>query len=573
MNRPLSRPISRLLIGLFWRRSGWLLLGLMLMVLSLVAGLALLAASGWFITASALAGIGLIGAIDIFTPGASIRLAAISRTVSRYLERLATHEATFRLLGDLRQSLFDRLISQDDRRLQGLSRGNTLHRLTRDVDTLDHLFLGVAAPSLAALLLTSLALLALWWVSPGLALATAGLLLVMGPLTAAVFHRLGRGTSLALTERWPVLRQQAGEALETLVEVKALDLTEQRAGALDGQTRVVIDQQRRLARLDAWGQATIMLLTGSAIWLALWLGLTLFELTEISAAVLGLLVLAVMGLGEAWLGLPAAWRKLAEVQRASARLNELIDVESELAPPAQPETFPEQADIHWLSVDFRYADDRPPVLDQLSLTLPFGQRLALIGPSGVGKTTLARLLLREIDPDAGEIRLGDTPLAQIEPDILRTRIGLLPQRPVLFRDTLADNLRLASPEASDQALIDALALAGLGPTFLAELPDGLETWLEEDGGNLSGGQRRRVALARLLLTDPAIVILDEPTTGLDETTARDLAERLDRWLTGRTCLMISHSPEWLPPHQHQFRLGNQQAGDLAPAPTPSHPSS
>ncbi|MGY6588211.1 MAG: thiol reductant ABC exporter subunit CydC [Wenzhouxiangella sp.] len=553
----MSGSIGKLLLRLFWRRSPWLLLGLALMILSLVAGLSLLAASGWFITASALAGLGLIAAIDIFTPGASIRLAAISRTVSRYLERLATHEATFRLLGDLRHALFSRLIRQDDRRLQGLSRGDTLHRLTRDVDTLDHLFLGVAAPSVAAVALTSLAMIALWWLSPGLALATAGLLLAGGLLVAALFHRLGRAPSRVLAERLPALRQQASEALEALIEVKALNLTTQRAEVLGRQSRRVIDHQRRLARLDAWGQAAIMLLTGAALWLSLLLGLALFEQTAISAAVLGLLVLAVMGLGEAWLGLPAAWRKLAEVQQAGDRLNELIDVPSSLKRPSEPEPFPPKGDIHWQSVGFAYASDRPPVLKDFTFTLPFGERLALVGPSGSGKTTLARLLLREMDPDQGQITLGSTPLDRIDPDALRAHIGLLPQRPVIFRDTLAANLRLAKPAASDAELIEAMAIAGLDGAFIDQLPDGLESWLEEDGGNLSGGQRRRLAMARLLLSDPGIVILDEPTTGLDEATARDIALRLDTWLSGRTCLMISHSPEWLPAHQHRLRLSDQ----------------
>lgn len=549
----MNGSIARILSELLWRRAPWLLLGLALMLLSLVAGISLLAASGWFITASALAGIGLIAAIDIFTPGASIRLAAISRTVSRYLERLATHEATFRLLGDLRCALFDRLLLQDDQRLQGLSRGDTLHRLTRDVDTLDHIFLGVAGPSIAAFLLTSMAALALWWLSPGLALVGGGLLLG-GLVTAVVFHYLGQNTSQRLSQYLPDFRQQASQIIETLIEVKAMNLSWDRSKRLAEQTRQLIHLQCRLASLDAWGQASMMVLSSTALWLVLLLGLILFEQSLISAAVLGLVILAVMGLGEAWLGLPGAWRKLAEIQQAGQRLNGLIDAPSQLAEPPTTKPFPRHAAIHWRSVHFGYSSDRPAVLENFNFRLPFGERLALLGPSGSGKTTLARLLLREVDPDRGQIYLASTPLEQIDPDALRQNIGLLPQRPVIFRDTVAENLRLARPEASDQELIDALSSAGLGTTFLAQLPDGLETWLEEDGGNLSGGQRRRLALARLFLCNPSIVVLDEPTSGLDEATARDLARCLDSWLTGRTCLMISHSPDWLPPHQHRYRL-------------------
>jgi ATP-binding cassette, subfamily C, bacterial CydC len=157
-------PLWRLL----GRRRGWLAAGLALIMLSLLAGVVLLALSGWFITASALAGLGIIATLDIFSPGAGIRLAAVTRTVARYGERLVTHEATFRLLADLRLALFQRLLALDEAQLRGLQRGDTLNRLTADVDTLDHLFLGVIGPGVSAFLLTGLAaLLAAVWVDPG----------------------------------------------------------------------------------------------------------------------------------------------------------------------------------------------------------------------------------------------------------------------------------------------------------------------------------------------------------------------------------------------------------------------
>jgi ATP-binding cassette subfamily C protein CydC len=193
------------------------------------------------------------------------------------------------------------------------------------------------------------------------------------------------------------------------------------------------------------------------------------------------------------------------------------------------------------------------VLESFSLEIDAGERIALIGPSGAGKSTLAMLLMRQLDPDAGTVELSGVDLRQLDPDGLRRHIGLLAQRPVLFRDTLAENLRIARPDASDGELMHALEIAGLG-NFVAGLEHGLDTWIDEAGSNLSGGEARRVSLARLVLTDCPVVILDEPTTGLDAATAQGLAQTLDRWLQGRTAVMITHDPELLPRFDRLVRV-------------------
>jgi ATP-binding cassette subfamily C protein CydC len=206
------------------------------------------------------------------------------------------------------------------------------------------------------------------------------------------------------------------------------------------------------------------------------------------------------------------------------------------------------------NVTFGYRADLPPVLEDFSLDIAAGERIAVVGPSGAGKSTLAMLLMRQLDPDAGTVRLEGADLRQLDPDGLRRHIGLLAQRPVLFRDTLAENLRMARPAASAGELMHALEVAGLGG-FVAGLEDGLDTWIDEAGSNLSGGEARRVSLARLALTDCPVVILDEPTTGLDAATARGLAQTLDHWLAGRTAVMITHDPELLPRFDRVIRLG------------------
>jgi ATP-binding cassette, subfamily C, bacterial CydC len=537
------------------RRRGWLLAGSALMLLSLLAGVALLALSGWFITACALAGLGLIVMLDIFAPGAGIRLAAVTRTVSRYFERLATHEATFRLLADLRNQLFGRLLRLDEAQLRALGRGDTLNRLTADVDTLDHLFIGVLGPAVSAFVLTFLAaaLVALF-LDPWLALVAAAPLLLANPLLAEVARRRGRPASRALVEALPALRREAGDSLEGLTDVLAFDLGGRQRARLEACSAAMIRLQERLQRLDAAGQAGVMLAGFLAAWLALALGIVLNERDALSGPVLGLLVLGALALGEAWQALPGAWRRLEQCRGAAGRLEEIAAQEPAL-PVASATRLPSGRGLAMRGVSFRYVPDRPAVLEDFSLEIAPGERIAVVGPSGAGKSTLAMLLMRQLDPDQGVVSLDGTDLRLLDPDALRRHIGLLAQRPVLFRDTLAENLRLARPEATDDELRHALALAGLGP-LLEGLPEGLDTWINEAGSNLSGGEVRRVALARLVLTDCPVVILDEPTTGLDAVTARGLATTLDGWLADRTAVMITHDPQLLPRHDRMVRLGD-----------------
>ncbi len=527
------------------RRAGWLAAGLALGLLSLAAGAILLALSGWFITASALAGLGLITALDIFTPGAGIRLAAITRTVSRYGERLVTHEATFRLLSDLRGRVFGALLGLDEFQLRGLRRGDTLNRLTRDIDTLDHLFIGVAVPGLGALLLSLAAMALLAIIDPLLALSSVGLVIVGGMLIALVSAARGRADSHQLEHDLPELRALATDSLEGLAELRALDQTARFGRAIEQQSARVCQHQVRLSRLDSTGQALVLLTGLMAVWIALVLGLDRHHAGTISAPVLGLVVLAVLGLNEAWLNLPAAWRRLSQCRRAAARCAELMTTEPARTVPARPAPLPDSFELVFNAVGFSYGDRGVPVLSQFNLEIASGETVAVVGPSGSGKSTLALLAMRQLDPDSGSITLGGKDLRELDPEALRAVTGYLPQQPVLFRDTLAANLRLGAPSASDRLLEQSLARAGLA-RLLSALPEGLDTWVDEAGANFSGGQQRRIALARLLLTDPGLVILDEPTASLDPATASNVMAGLGPWLAGRTTLIITHADEPLP---------------------------
>lgn len=542
---------------LFSRRAGWLTAGALLILLSLIAGVVLLALSGWFITASALAGIGLIIGLDIFTPGAGIRLAAVGRTVSRYLERLITHEATFRLIADLRAQVFSRLLLLDEYQHRSLRRGDTLNRLTSDIDALDHLFLGVLGPTAAAAVLTAGAagLMAVF-IDPWVGAATA-LLLLLNPAVTEISRRRGLAASRDLIALVPELRRQATTSLEGIADLTAFDRIEREKGRWTQLSDQSIALQERLGRLDANSQGWVMFSGFVVVWLGLLIGVTLFEAEQISGPVLGLIVLALLGLGEAWQPLPAAWRKLEQSRMAQQRVSELITTPPMLSVPSAGK-LPEGRRLSIEDLSFRYGDGEPWILKDFSLDIAPGERLAVVGPSGCGKSTLALLIMRQLDPIAGRIRLEDTDLRKLDPVAYRRHIGLLSQQPVLFRDTIAENLRMARPDADEDELGRALAMAGLAD-FMDGLDHGLETWLDEAGGNVSGGEARRLALARLILSDCPIVILDEPSTGLDHDTALALSQTLDQWLGQRTTIMITHDTSTLPRHDRVIRLGDGPA--------------
>ncbi|TVQ38351.1 MAG: thiol reductant ABC exporter subunit CydC [Wenzhouxiangella sp.] len=531
----------RTLLELARQHRGWLLLGLALMLLSLAAGTVLIALSGWFITASALAGLGLLIGLDIFTPGAGIRLAAITRTLSRYGERLATHAATLRLLTDLRLRLLDRMLKLDDAQLAALRRGDTLNRLTGDVNALDGLFSGILGPSLAAAMLTLLAAIGFALIQPALSALVVLPLLILLPLLCLALFRAGRRPGAAAVAALPQLRTAAADGIEGLNELRALDRTDAQAHAIKRASERLGNLQQRLGELDAFGQSGALLVASLSLWLGLVGGLYLHERDQLSAPLVALIVLAVLGLSEAWQGIPAAWRRLGHSLAAARRVDELATQPGRLQVPGLPAPWPTRTDLVLEDVHFGYGKHLPAVLSGLNLTIGHGEQWLLSGASGIGKTTLALLLMRQFDPDQGRILLGAQDLRDYHPDELRRRIAWLPQKPIMLRDTLAANLRLARASASADELVSVLTAVDLDG-LLHELPDGLETWLDEDGANLSGGQRQRVALARLLLTNPDIVLLDEPTASLDTATAAIVMNSLDRWLEGRTTVIISHDP-------------------------------
>lgn len=524
--------------------------GALLMALTVAAGIGLLALSGWFITATAVTGVllaaGVAATLDVYVPGAGIRLFAVTRTVARYCERLYNHDTVLRVLAELRAGMFSVLTRLDGRTLSQLRASEWLNRLTADIDTLDGLYLRLLAPPLVAALAIGGVGALLGFFVPGIALA------VVAPLGGLwlwlVFGQawLGMAPARRRVASQDRLRGRVIEQLQGLSELRCYGtLASHRQALLEEQAALYADQ-RRLAGRQALGSALANLVVGLCVVLALWLAAHAQADGRISGAVMVMMPLAILALNEALGGLPQAFTQLGATRAAARRLNELAGQQGTLREAATPiDAPPGMPGVALDAVSVRYPDALAVALDALTLRLEPGERLAVLGASGAGKSTLGQLLVRQLDPTAGALTYNGVDLRDMPPRALRARVAYLTQHSELFQASLADNLRLADPAANEAALWRVLNVVDLAD-WVRQLPDGLDTWVGESGRQVSGGQARRIALARVLLKASELVVLDEPFSGLDVATAERIAGRLDRWLTGRSVVFLAHAADGLP---------------------------
>ncbi|MDL2191356.1 ATP-binding cassette domain-containing protein [Cobetia sp. LC6] len=545
-----------------------LLLGVVLMTMTALSALGLLAVSGWFITASALTGAalaaGAVAVLDVYTPGSAIRLFAVSRTVSRYLERLYNHDTILRLLASLRGSAFASLVSMDPARLSSRRSSDWLNRLTADIDTLDALYLRLAAPPVMALLLiVALLGITLVWL-PG---ATPWLALLL--LTGWAWLTLGQARWGLVASRRRVttleaLRSSLMEALRGHAELEAYAALGHVREQLEAVEARLLADQWRLAVISAVGNALAVLVIGLAWLLLLAMGMLALRDDQLSGPMMVMLPLAAMALGEGLAGLPAAFSQAGATLGAAERLNDIEHAAGVVHGDARLSAGPISVTLE--QVSYRYPGALFAAFSTLSLTVEAGEQVAICGASGAGKSTLAALLTGQTSlasrglqsgPDeepsggteekrgeeqSGRVLLNGQEVHQYAPLAIADGVGCLTQQVDLFDASLADNLRLGAADADDAALwqvLDAVDLAD----WVASLPQGLATRVGEGGRQVSGGQARRISLARLALTNPGLVLLDEPFSGLDATTAQRVAQGLADWLAGRTVIYLLHEQD------------------------------
>ena len=531
-------PALRRLLAVFDPYRGWMFGGAALALLTALAVLGLMAVSGWFIAAMALAGLSG-AAINYFSPAAAIRAFAILRSGGRYGDRLATHEATLRGLSGLRAWLFRRLIPLAPARLSALRSGELFARLRADIDALEHFYLAVLVPAAVALLSLVLVLVLAFFVLPGAALVLLIGALLAGVLLPAWAHRRAALDAAQAVLDAAALRGLLLDALRGHAELLAWGGVAAHAARIDALAARLDARRARIEVLQALGGGMVGLLAQLVVLGILVFGLAAVHGGTLAPPLLVMLALLALALFEVIAPLPEALAQWQATITAAARVFDLAD-----APPAfiEPETcasLPAAMVIAFENVHLRYADAAPWALAGVDLRLAAGARVAIVGASGAGKSSLLGALLKFYPLQQGRIMLGGQPLDALQGDVLRRHIAVISQQTTLFNLSLLDNLLLAAPEATAAQIERAVSQAQLD-AFVAALPQGYDTVLGEAGALVSGGEARRIAIARALLQDAPVLVLDEPTEGLDARTARDLYAALDIAARGRTLLLITH---------------------------------
>ena len=521
-------------LTLIFRRPGRLVVGGLLIFATLLSGIGLLAVSGWFITETALVGLllaaGVAATINLYVPGGAIRMFAVSRTVFRYMERVYNHDTVLRLLTDIRVALFQRLSGASRVRRGELSGAQWLSRLTNDVDALDTLYLRLIAPAALAGLVTLLVVAlsaVLFDVSTAMQVGVV-LVIALVIATISVYLRTWRQVARQ-SDRQEALRTAVIEHIEGFSELTAAGRTGKHAAWLMRQAHQVNSDQAKADTRIGWHLAGSHLLVNLSAVLALWSGFTLFQTDQVSGPVLVLLPIALLGLAEVYAMLPDAFGKLGATIASATRLNRDSRAEKQAPVPGTAQ-LPPQTALFAENITVKHTG-YAPLFTRFNLQIEDGKRIGILGHSGSGKSSLA------------DVFAGLLPSAQ--GNLARKDCVYLTQKTVLFEDTLRANLLLGSPEASDTELWRILEMMELADRFSTE-PDQLDTWLGSAGSRLSGGEARRVALARVLLNPAPLIILDEPFTGLDSETRARIAKRMDALLEGKTVISLAHGSDALP---------------------------
>lgn len=538
------------------------LLAVALMLLTLVAGVGLLGLSGGFLTGAALT-YGTLGAFNFFTPSAGIRGLTLARIVSRYLEKLLGHDTMLRLARDLRSWFFARALRLSPAQLGRLRTGDLLARLLDDIDAVDGLLLRATGPLLALLGTGLLGLGVAAWLHPPSAawLAAVGVALALLVPARVAWRRAAEETDRAT--RKAALRARLHELYEGQADLAALGATAGWLAHVDADAAHVATLERARRRRLADAQALHGAVAALGLLGLLWSVATGFTAGALPAAHAAAVFFIAIGVFEVWSGAGLAWQSLQAARASIARLDAVAGAAPAIVDPAQPMAVPAHGDLRFEHVRFAWTPEARPVLDGLDLTLAPGERVAISGDSGAGKSTLGALLLRSADAQTGRVTWGGVDLRAMTQAQWYARISWLPQNAPVFAGRVRDNLAFGAPNADDATLWNALSQVRL--RTWAERIGGLDAWVGESGVTMSAGQARRLALARALLRDAPLVLLDEPTEGLDHDTADALLRELPALLAGRSLLLITHGA--LPPGlvDRHLWLRDGRLSEAAPA--------
>ncbi len=520
----------------------WIGLGIFLSVLTVIANVGLMAISGWFIASMAVAG--LTGElINYFSPAAGIRACAVGRAGSRYLERLVTHSATLHMLAELRHWFYIHIEPLAPAILQQYHSGDLFSRIRADIDTLENAYLRIIAPMVTALVAGSLFVYFMSLYDPLLAGIEALFLLFAGLIMPLIILCFSRKTGRSIVKISADLRQHSIDSIHGLGELLIYGAAGQQAEKINELSKKIDNEQAKMSHYDGVAQAVLGLCAGLALLIVVIIIIPLVSGGDMPPVSLAMLALFTMASFEAVAAMPQAFQRLPETVAAGSRIFEIIDSKPLVIDPAPPSPQPDNFDIEFQNVTFSYSNGKKEeknVLENLSFTLRSGSRLAIIGRSGAGKSSIVNLLLRFRELDKGRIFLGGYPLEQYHGEDVRRYFSVVTQQNQLFNKSIRENLLLADPDADEELIVEVCKTAKIHD-FIMTLREGYDTWIGEAGFKLSGGQLKRLAIARALLKPAKILILDEPGEGLDRKTEKELLTAVFEYKKSSSILLITHS--------------------------------
>jgi ATP-binding cassette subfamily C protein CydC len=527
----------RRLLGLIGTARGGLALATLFSSATVAAGVGLTATAAYAISRAAL----VTSFVEIQVALAGVRTFALSRGAFRYLERYTAHAVSFQMLARLRVWFYSAIEPLAPGVLWRHSGGDLLTRIVSDIESLEQLAVRVLMPAVAALIAGTAACLLLALFDPRLGIILLAALTLMGLAVPLAARRVAAPAAQAQVAYRAELGAAVVDGVQGVAELLAFDRESAHLGRLEEIGRRLLRAERRLALVRGLSAGAAALLGGLTLIAALLVAIPLVAEGRLDPVYLAVVPLTALAALEAAAPLPAAIEHLERSLAAAARLFELVDARPAVPEPQVSGPPPTAGTIDLRNVSFAYEPGEPAVLDGLDLSIRPGERVAIVGASGAGKTTLLNLLLRFWEAQEGCIRIGGSDVRQSRAEDVRALFSVVAQDTYLFGGTVRANLLLARRGASEEQMIAACRQANIH-TVIERLPLGYDTWIGENGLLLSGGERQRLALARAILRDAPVLLLDEPTAHLDSETEAGLLDGMRMLMAGRTVIAVGHQP-------------------------------
>lgn len=521
-------------------RGNWhrVALSVLLSSITILASVALMGTSAWLISTAAIA----ISVADLGVSTVGTRFFGITRAIFRYLERLVSHDVTFRLLAKLRVWFYEKLEPLAPARLMNFRSGDLLARVIGDVETLENFYVRVVSPPLTAIVVGLFTAIFLASFYPLLAPVYLTFYLSLGlllPILAQTTSRISAEQTISLRAE---LQTKLVDGIQGMADLIAYGRADERLSQISANANEYGNAQRRMARVTGIHSALGTLLTNLGMWTILFLTIPQIINGEIAGPMLASLTLLTLASFEAVLPLPLAAQMWNSAREAAKRLFEVVDTEPEvtdqLSVPSDQSPITNH-ELRIMGLSFTYPIQTTPALQHVTFNLQPSTSLAIVGPSGAGKSTIANLLLRFWDYKVGDITLGGESLKELNQDEVRTRCGVVSQNTYFFNTSIYENLRFARRKVTREE-VEAACKSAQIHDFIMSLPKGYDTMIGEQGLRLSGGERQRLAIARALIKDAPILILDEPTANLDPLTESQVLETLFNVMKQKTSLLITH---------------------------------